>query len=94
MWNFHPDVVVQTFVKFHPGRSFTRQELVEYDLQLFNANDAFLAAALRERGILNPTPFDKSKVLQIATCSPGDWDAAVRYAAGAYKHALDTVVIG
>jgi hypothetical protein len=66
MWNYHPDVVVETFVRFHPGRSFTLQELQDYDAELFAANDAFFTSALRARGLPNPSPFDKSKLLQIA----------------------------
>ena len=43
MWNgnYHPDVIVETFVRFHPGRSFTLQDLLDYDAELFAANDAF-----------------------------------------------------
>ncbi len=49
MWNgnYHPDVIVETFVRFHPGRSFTLQELLDYDAELFAANDAFFTAALQ-----------------------------------------------
>ncbi len=93
MWNFHPDVVVQTFVRFHPGSSFTLQELQDYDAELFASNDGFFTAALRERGIMNPSRFDKSKLLQIALTSPGTFDAAVRYAAGAYAHAVNVGAI-
>jgi hypothetical protein len=90
MWNgnYHPDVIVETFVRFHPHRSFTRQELVDYDAELFAANDALFTAALQARGLSNPSLYDKSKLLQIACVSPGDFDAAVNYAAGAYIRAL------
>ena len=94
MWNYHADVVVETFVRFHPGRSFTLQELQDYDAELFAANDAFFTSALRARGLPNPSPFDKSKLLQIACVSPGAFDAAVVYAAGAYVRALSLGVIG
>ena len=95
MWtgNYHPDVIVETFVRFHPGRSFTRQELIDYDAELFAANDAFFTAALKARGLTNPSRYDKSKLLQIACVSPGTFDAAVNYAAGAYVRALDLDVI-
>jgi hypothetical protein len=94
MWNYHPDVVVEAFVRFNPGRTFTLQELRNYDAELFAANDALFTAALRARGILNPSPFDKSKLLQIACVSPGTFDAAVNYAAGAYVRAISEGVIG
>jgi hypothetical protein len=95
MWNgnYHPDVIVETFVRFHPGRSFTLQELLDYDAELFAANDAFFTAALKARGLTNPSVYDKSKLLQIACVSPGNFDAAVNYAAGAYVRALDLDVI-
>jgi hypothetical protein len=93
MWNYQSDVVVQTFVRFHPGRSFTLEELQAYDRELFVANDAFFTSALRARGLPNPSPFDKSKLLQIACVSPGAFDAAVNYAAGAYVRALALGVI-
>jgi hypothetical protein len=88
MWNYQPDVVVETFVRFHPGRSFTLQELRDYDAELFALNDAFFTSALQARGLPNPSTFDKSKLLQIACVSPGAFDAAVIYAAGAYVRAL------
>ena len=90
MWNgnYHPDVIVETFVRFHPGRSFTLQELLDYDAELFAANDAFFTAALKARGLTNPSVYDKSKLLQIACVSPGKFDEAVNYAAGAYVRAL------
>ena len=95
MWNgnYHPDVIVETFVRFHPGRSFTLQELLDYDAELFDANDAFFTAALKARGLTNPSVYDKSKLLQIACVSPGAFDAAVNFAAGAYVRALDLDVI-
>lgn len=93
MWNYHPDAVVETFVRFHPGRSFTLQELHDYDAELFAANDAFLTSALQARGLPNPSTFDKSKLLQIACVAPGAFDAAVLYAAGAYVHALSVGAI-
>jgi hypothetical protein len=93
MWNYHPDVVVATFVRFHPGRSFTLQELKDYDAELFAANDAFFTSALVARGLPNPSAYDKSKLLQIACVSPGAFDAAVLYAAGAYVRALSLGVI-
>jgi hypothetical protein len=93
MWNYHPDVIVQTFVRFHPGRSFTLQELQDYDTELFTANDTFFTSALRQRGIQNPSPYDKSKLLQIACGAPGMFDAAVLYAAGAYARALSVGAI-
>jgi hypothetical protein len=94
MWNYHPEVIVETFVRFHPGRSFTLQELQDYDRELFEANDAFLTIALQARGLANPSQFDKSKLLQIACVSPGGFGAAVNYAAGAYVRALSLGVIG
>jgi hypothetical protein len=94
MWNYHPDVVVQTFVRFHPGRSFTLQELRDYDAELFVTNDAFFTNALLQRGIQNPSTYDKSKLLQIACGAPGTFDAAVVYAAGAYARALSIGAIG
>lgn len=93
MWHYHPDVVLETFVRFHPGRSFTKQELQDYDAELFAANDAFFTSALVARGLPNPSAFDKSKLLQIACVSPGGFDAAVFYAAGAYVRALSLGVI-
>ena len=72
MWNYHPDVVVETFVRFNQqGRPFTLQDLRDYDAELFAANDAFITAALQQRGLPNPSTFDKSKLLQIACVSPG-----------------------
>jgi hypothetical protein len=94
MWNYHPDVVVQTFVRFHPGRSFTLQELKDYDAEIFRTNDAFFTAALLEQGIQNPSTYDKSKLLQIACVSPGRFDAAVLQAAFSYKRALTLGAIG
>jgi hypothetical protein len=94
MWNYHPDVVVETFVRFHPGRSFTLQELHDYDNELFVANDTFFTTALQARGLPNPSTFDKSKLLQIASVAPGSFDAAVLYAAGAYVRALTIGAIG
>jgi len=94
MWNYHPDVVVETFVRFHPGRTFTLQELRDYDAELFATNDAFFTSALVARGLPNPSKFDKSKLLQIACVSPGGFDAAVNYAAGAYVRAISLGVIG
>jgi hypothetical protein len=94
MWNYHPDVVLETFVRFHPNRSFTLQELRDYDAELFAANDAFFTSALQARGLPNPSPYDKSKLLQMACVSPGGFDAAVMYAAGAYVRALALDVIG
>jgi hypothetical protein len=88
MWNYHPDVVVQTFVRFHPNRSFTLQELRDYDAEIFRTNDVFFTNALLEQGIQNPSSYDKSKLLQIACGAPGRFDAAVVYAAGAYKRAM------
>lgn len=93
MWKYHPDVVVETFVRFHPGRAFTLQELQDYDAELFAANDAFFTSALVARGLPNPSAYDKSKLLQIACVSPGTFDAAVLYAAGAYVRALNLGVI-
>ena len=55
MWNYHSDVVVETFVRFHPGRSFTLQELHDYDNELFAANDTFFTTALQARGLPNPS---------------------------------------
>ena len=72
MWNYHPDVVVETFVRFHPGRMFT----------------------LQERGLPNPSTYDKSKLLQIASVAPGSFNAAVLYAATAYVRALTIGAIG
>lgn len=94
MWNYHPDVVVETFVRFHPNRSFTLQELQDYDAELFAANDAFFTSVLQARGLPNPSPYDKSKLLQMACVSPGAFDAAVMYAAGAYVRALSLGAIG
>ena len=94
MWNYHPDVIVETFVRFHPNRSFTLQELHDYDAELFAANDAFFTSALQARGLPNPSPYDKSKLLQMACVSPGGFDAAVMYAAGAYVRALSLGAIG
>ncbi len=94
MWNYHSDVVVETFVRFHPGRSFTLQELHDYDNELFAANDTFFTTALQARGLPNPSPYDKSKLLQIASVAPGSFDAAVLYAAGAYVRALTIGAIG
>ena len=88
MWNYHPDVVVETFIRFQPGRSFTLQDLQDYDAELFASNDFFFTTALQDRGLPNPSPYDKSKLLQIACVSPGSFDAAVRFAAGAYVRAL------
>jgi hypothetical protein len=93
MWNYHPDVVVQTFVRFHPNRTFTLQELRDYDAELFAANDVFFTSALQARGIPNPSTYDKSKLLQIACGAPGMFDAAVLYAAGAYARALSVGAI-
>jgi hypothetical protein len=88
MWHYHPDVVVQTFVRFHPERTFTLQELRDYDAELFRTNDAFFTAALLEQGIQNPSNYDKSKLLQIACVAPGRFDSAVLQAAFTYKRAL------
>ncbi len=71
MWNYHPDVVLETFVRFHPGQTFTLQELRDYDAQLFATNDAFFTSVLVARGLPNPSAYDKSKLLQIACVSPG-----------------------
>lgn len=93
MWNYHPDVVLEAFVRFHPGRSFTLQELRDYDALLFATNDAIFTSVLVARGLPNPSAYDKSKLLQVACVSPGGFDAAVSYAAGAYVRALSLGVI-
>jgi hypothetical protein len=95
MWNYHPDVIVETFVRFNPpGRPFTLQDLRDYDAALFAANDTFITAALQQQGLPNPSKFDKSKLLQIACVSPGVFDAAVNHAAVVYVRALSLGVIG
>ena len=94
MWNYHPDVVLETFVRLHPGQTFTLQELRDYDAELFASNDAFITATLQQRGLPNPSTFDKSKLLQIACVSPGAFDAAVAHAAVVYVRALSLGVIG
>lgn len=94
MWNYHPDVVVETFVRFHPGRVFTLQELHDYDDELFAANDTFFTTALQARGLPNPSTYDKSKLLQIACVAPGTFNAAVLSAATVYVRALTIGAIG
>ena len=44
MWNYHPDVVVETFVRFQPGRSFTLQDL----------QDRYIDAVLQKVGGSKP----------------------------------------
>ena len=91
--NYEVDVVIQAFLQFNPGRSFTLQDLTDFDAQLFTANEAFLLAALQARQIPNPSRFDKSRALQFALAATGDFSAALVFGAGAYRHALDVGAI-
>ena len=91
MWNgnYHPDVIVETFVRFHPGRSFTLPGAASTTTRscLLPTTRSSRPRCRRE---VCPTQalYDKSKLLQIACVSPGTFDAAVNYAAGAYVRAL------
>jgi hypothetical protein len=93
MWNYHPDAVLVAFVRFKRRTAFTEQELQDYDTELFTINDGFMASSLRLAGIQNPGRFDKSKLLLIAACAPGQFDQAIQTGAIIYKSALDQGVI-
>jgi hypothetical protein len=91
---FQSDVVIESWVRNFPQKVFQLPDLQQHDLFLANQFDPAITIALRNVGILNPTPFDKSRTLQIALVAPGLPGAQIQYGAGAYRHALDIGGIG
>ena len=90
MWNYHPDVIVETFVRFHPGRSFTLPGAASTTTRSCSPPTTRSSRPrCRREACPIPSVYDKSKLLQIACVSPGTFDAAVIYAAGAYVRALN-----
>ena len=83
MWNYHPDVVVETFVRFHPraGRSRCRSCSTTT-----RSSSRPTTRSSRPRCSSEACPtqarYDKSKLLQIACVSPGAFDAAVTSCGG------------
>ncbi len=93
MFHYQPDAVVAAFVRFNHRTSFSLQDLLDYDTELFVINDAVFANFLIHAGIPNPSTFDKSKLLIIAACAPGTFHQALFTAAHVYKNALDVGAI-
>lgn len=93
MFHYQPDAVVTAFVRFRRRTSFSLQDLLDYDAELFAINDDAFANVLEAAGIPNPSTFDKSKLLVIAACSPGTFHQALFTAAGVYRNALDVGAI-
>jgi hypothetical protein len=91
--NYEPEVVVQAFVRFNPDRTFELQDIVDFDDSLSAANDTFIIAALQAEGFQTPSRFDKSRVIQYAVVSSGDFGPALIAAASVYRHAIDVGVI-
>jgi len=91
--NYEPEVIVQAFIRFNPGRSFVLQDLVDFDQNLFDSNDQFIVAALSAQGVPMPSKFDRSRVVQYAVVSPGDFSAAIILGASSYVRALQVGAI-
>jgi hypothetical protein len=91
--NYEPEVVLQAFLRFNPDRAFVLQDIVDFDDSLATANDTFIVAALHAQGFHTPSRFDKSRVIQYAVVSTGDFGPALIAAASVYRHAIDVGVI-
>lgn len=91
--NYEAEVIVQAFIRFNPSRSFVLQDLIDFDQALFESNDRFIVAALIAQGIPTPSRYDRSRAVQYAVVSPGEFGAAIMFGASSYARALQVGAI-